>query len=178
MKRIPVKRIHVIGCKNSGKTTLTVELVERFVALGYRVGTIKHTHHHHELDTPGKDSYRHSQAGAVASGILAPGMNAVFWPTPDGADGSDAQADDPERYERMLSAFPDCDLVLIEGHSQTEAFKIEVWRKDVSERPLAVEDQSICAIVTDDPVDVTTPVWNRSDVPAVATHLLEMMGMK
>ena len=105
-------------------------------------------------------------------------MNAVFWPTPDGADGSDARADDSERYERMLSAFPDCDLVLIEGHSQTEAFKIEVWRKDVSERPLAVEDQSICAIVTDDPVDVTTPVWNRSDVPAVATHLLEMMGMK
>ncbi|MEO2032331.1 MAG: molybdopterin-guanine dinucleotide biosynthesis protein B, partial [Planctomycetaceae bacterium] len=58
------KRIHIVGRKNSGKTGLIVELVSFLTDLGYCVGTIKHTHHDHELDTPGKDSYRHCAAGA------------------------------------------------------------------------------------------------------------------
>ncbi len=56
------RRIHIVGRKNSGKTTLIVELVSHLTNLDYRVGTIKHTHHHHELDTPGKDSFRHCEA--------------------------------------------------------------------------------------------------------------------
>ena len=79
-----MRRIHIIGRKNSGKTSLVVRLVEYYRTAGYRVGTIKHTHHHHELDTPGKDSFRHRQAGASAVGILAPTMNAVFWPQANG----------------------------------------------------------------------------------------------
>jgi molybdopterin-guanine dinucleotide biosynthesis protein MobB len=162
-----VRRIHIIGRKNSGKTTLIVELVKHFFARGIKVATIKHTHHHHDLDTPGKDSHRHSQAGAIACGILAPGMNAVFWPPAFDADGSD-------RYERMLSVLPACALVLVEGHSQADAPRIEVWRSDVSERPLAVADHSIHAVVTDDPLQVTTPIWNRSDIETIATRLLEL----
>ena len=59
-----MRRIHIIGRKNSGKTTLVVELVQQLSAMGKRVATIKHTHHRHELDVPGKDSYRHREAGA------------------------------------------------------------------------------------------------------------------
>ena len=61
----------MIGRKNSGKTTLVSELVTEFTARGYRVGTIKHTHHQHELDVPGKDSYRHREAGAAIVGIIS-----------------------------------------------------------------------------------------------------------
>ena len=60
-----MNRIHIIGRKNHGKTQLVVELVEEFSLRGLRVGTIKHTHHDHELDTPGKDSHRHRSAGAA-----------------------------------------------------------------------------------------------------------------
>ena len=85
----PMHRIHIIGRKNSGKTTLVVDLVRHFRAQGYRVGTIKHTHHHHELDTPGKDSFRHRQAGAKAVGIVAPTMSAIFWPSPSDKTGAE-----------------------------------------------------------------------------------------
>ena len=65
-----MRRIHVVGRKNSGKTTLVVELVRHFTAAGLRVGTVKHTSHSHELDTPGKDSYQHRHAGAAVVGIF------------------------------------------------------------------------------------------------------------
>jgi molybdopterin-guanine dinucleotide biosynthesis protein MobB len=62
-----VKRLHIIGGKNHGKTMLVVELVQEFARRGIPVGTIKHTHHHHEVDVPGKDSHRHRLAGAAAA---------------------------------------------------------------------------------------------------------------
>ena len=68
-------RSHFIGRKKcSGKTTLVTELVEQLSQRGYRVATVKHTHHHHELGTPGKDSHRHREAGAVAVGNAMPSV--------------------------------------------------------------------------------------------------------
>jgi molybdopterin-guanine dinucleotide biosynthesis protein B len=162
-----LKRIHIIGRKNSGKTTLVVDLVRHLTARGLRVGTIKHTRHHHELDTPGKDSYLHRQAGAAAVGILSPDMNAVFWPAA-------AEEDPHARYRRMLTQFADCDLVLVEGHSQMPGPKVEVWRAAVSEAPIACNDPNVLAVVSDDPASVTVPVWPRSDVPFVAARLMEL----
>lgn len=168
-KVISLKRIHIIGRKNSGKTTLIVDLVEYLSSLGYRVGTIKHTHHHHELDTPGKDSHQHRQAGAAAVGILSPGMSAIFWPAGPGDDVSDP-------YVKLYQMFADCDLVLVEGHAQTEGIKLEVWRAAISAAPLAVTDDSIHAVVTDDSVQLSEPVWSRSDIPSLAARLLSIAG--
>lgn len=162
-----VPRIHIVGRQNSGKTTLIVELVEHLSGLGYGVGTIKHTHHRHELDTPGKDSYRHRNAGAVAVGILSRGMSAVFRPIRD----TDAPAD---RYAWLQRMFSDCDLLLVEGDSQTDGVKVEVWRAAASQEPLATEDASILAVVTDDPIAAAVPVWSRSNVPALARRLLRL----
>jgi molybdopterin-guanine dinucleotide biosynthesis protein B len=161
-----VKRIHIVGTKNSGKTTLVVELAAHYTSLGYRVGTIKHTHHRHELDTPGKDSYRHRQAGAAVVGILSPALNAVFW-SPNSAD----EPGDP--YEDLAPAFGRCDFVLVEGHYQIEGPKVEVWRSAASEEPLAKNDQSILAVITDDPINVSVPVWSRSDINTLGVRILE-----
>ncbi len=54
----------VTGWKNSGKTTLMERLVAEITATGVSVSTIKHAHHNVDVDQPGKDSYRHRQAGA------------------------------------------------------------------------------------------------------------------
>ncbi|MDA1052030.1 MAG: molybdopterin-guanine dinucleotide biosynthesis protein B [Planctomycetota bacterium] len=163
-----MKRVHIVGRKNSGKTTLIVDLVRHLTAKGYRVGTIKHTHHHHELDTPGKDSHRHREAGAAAVGILSPGMTAVFRPT--GQTVNDAT----DRYDELAPMFADCDIVVVEGNLQTTAFKVEVWRAAVTEQPIAAEDSSIAAVITDDPIDIAVPTWSRSDVSRVAQTLLEV----
>lgn len=159
-------RIHVIGRKNHGKTQLIVELVAELRRRGLRLGTIKHTHHRHELDTPGKDSHRHREAGAAVVGILSHGMSAVFVPTHD-ADGP------VDRYAALAPLFADCAVVLVEGDSQARAPRIEVWRAAAGTPPLALEDTAIRAVVTDDPVEVRVPVLPRSDVGGLATWLLE-----
>ncbi len=71
-----MKRLHVIGGKNHGKTTLVVDLIAELTSRGFRVGSIKHTHHEHELDIPGKDSHRHRSAGACKAAILSRSMSA------------------------------------------------------------------------------------------------------
>jgi molybdopterin-guanine dinucleotide biosynthesis protein B len=187
----PMHRIHIIGRKNIGKTTLVVDLVHHFRALGYRVGTIKHTHHHHELDTPGKDSFRHRQAGAKAVGIVAPTMSAIFWPTPSdmsgGAEerkacqleqedpaGGLKQADDLSRqYEPFDALMADCDLVLVEGDQQAQAVKIEVWHQGVEERPLAENNPSIALVVSNDPVNAQE-THRCDDLQSLGQRLLEL----
>lgn len=161
-----MKRVHIVGRKNSGKTTLVVDLVRHLTDQGMCVGTIKHTHHHHELDTPGKDSHRHRTAGASVVGILSPGMTAVFQPS----DRDIVATDD--RYTQLAPMFADCDLVLVEGNLQTAACKVEVWRAAVSEMPIATEDSSISAVITDDSFDLTVPRWSRSDIESLAKLLL------
>lgn len=159
------ERIHIIGRKNSGKTTLVCELVSEISGRGLKVGTIKHTHHHHQLDTPGKDSYLHREAGSAVVGILAPSMNAVFWPT-----GKDEDKD--PRYDRLLSFYDDCALVLVEGDSETASLKIEVWRAACAEPPLATTLAGVHCVVSDDKVPCDILVRPRSGVAELATWLL------
>ncbi len=123
-----MKRLHIIGRKNHGKTTLIVELVDILSRRGLRVGTIKHTHHRHELDTPGKDSHRHRQAGAAFVGILSPDLNAAFWMAP-------TTTPHDERYAAFEPLHAHCDLVLVEGDTETAGDKIEVWREGIGGAP-------------------------------------------
>jgi molybdopterin-guanine dinucleotide biosynthesis protein MobB len=163
-----VRRVHIIGRKNSGKTTLIVELVEHWTSQGHRIGTIKHTSHRHELDTPGKDSHRHRMAGAAAVGIISPHLQAIFLP-------ATCVASDVDPYTRMVPLFADCELVLVEGNSQTSAPKIEVWRAACGEPPLACSDGSIHALITNDPVAAPLPVWPRGDLAWLANHIWQVV---
>ncbi len=168
-----MRRLHIIGGKNHGKTTLVIDLVRAFVARGIRVGTIKHTHHRHELDVPGKDSFRHREAGASAVGILSPSLSAMFVP----ADlDSIANVD---RYAAFTPLFAHCEFVLVEGDSQAKAPKIEIWREAVGPPPLANDDHSIIGVVTDDvlPLPLQIPILPRSDVDALAEWILQKVGL-
>lgn len=163
-----MKRVHIIGGKNHGKTTLVCDLVAEFRARGLQVGTIKHTHHHHELDTPGKDSHGHREAGAEAVGILSRSMSAVFWPHHSSNDSED-------RYRSFEPIMAGCDLVLVEGDTQTRAPKLEVWRASAETDPLSKTLPGVRAIVTDDPVEDIGPVLSRADVPKIADLLLSVL---
>ena len=65
--------VAIVGKSDSGKTTLIEKVVPELVRLGLRVGTVKHDAHSFEIDHPGKDSWRHGQAGAEAYVIASPG---------------------------------------------------------------------------------------------------------
>jgi len=172
-----MNRIHIVGRKNSGKTTLIVELVEWLTSAGYAVGTIKHTHHHHQLDTPGKDSFRHRVAGAHAVGVLSPAMNAVFWPDQpvEKEESAASQLRKEKRYGIFQSLMDKCDLVLVEGDSKTGATKLEVWRAENSAEPMIAEDDTFSAIITDDSYQTELPLLSRSNIPALALFVLDIV---
>ena len=157
-----MKRVHIVGRKRHGKTTLVTELVREFARRGIRVGTVKHSSHVHELDVPGKDSYRQRMAGANPAVIVTRDLIGVYAPR------------DPQTalYDRLASLFSDCGLVLVEGHVDCPGPKIEVWRRAVSSSCLALERDDIAAVVTDDQLPVQVPVWPRSDIVQLANHLL------
>lgn len=52
------------GKSNAGKTTLVVGLVKRFTDDGFKVATIKKSDKEISIDHPGKDTFRHAEAGA------------------------------------------------------------------------------------------------------------------
>jgi molybdopterin-guanine dinucleotide biosynthesis protein MobB len=161
-----MNRLHIIGGKNHGKTTLVVDLVKELTQRGVSVGTVKHTHHEHELDVSGKDSHSHRIAGAAAVGILSPSMTAMFLPFKSNDQGG------YDRYSVFASAFAGCRLILVEGDSQTQAPKIEVWRQELGTPPMANQDSTILAVVTDDSLSIAAEVLPRSDVAGLADWLL------
>jgi molybdopterin-guanine dinucleotide biosynthesis protein B len=167
----PPPRIHIVGRRNCGKTTLVCDLIAEFTERGLRVASIKHTHHQHELDTPGKDSWKHRQAGAALVGILSPGMTALFRPYEQTHRNED-------RYLPLITAAADCQLVIVEGDLHTIAPKVEVWRQAAVEPPWATEVSEICAIVSDDlTADAPCPVWPRSNIAAIADGLLRLVDL-
>ncbi len=163
--------IHIVGRKNSGKTRLVVDLVQSLTASGLKVATIKHTHHQHELDTPGKDSWAHRQAGASIVGVLAQNMSAVF--LPQGRQG-DQEGDREDRFQEIEPLFRDCDWVVVEGNLATKAPKIEVWRSENETAPIYASDPRILAVVSDTPLTDPAPQrqFPRRDLQPLLQWLL------
>lgn len=161
-----MNRVHIVGRRNSGKTTLIVELVRELVGRGYTVGTIKHSSHSHELDTPGKDSHRHRLAGSAPAAVITPTTTAVYLPSLPGAP----------RYDELEPHYRACDLVLVEGDQSAPARKVEVWRAETGSEPLVRSLPEIAAVITDDPIDVPVPVWPRAEVTRLADFLLLLGG--
>ena len=162
-----MRRIHVVGRKNHGKTTLIIELIKEFSRRGLRVGTVKHSSHTHDLDVPGKDSYRQRQAGANPAAIITGGLVGLY-----------ATAE-PHAffYARLAPMFVDCDLVLVEGHVDYPGLKIEVWREEVGGECLAAERRDITAVVTDDHPEVSVTLRPRYDVAGLAEHILDLVRL-
>lgn len=165
-----MQRIHLVGRKNSGKTTLIREIVGYLTSRGLRVGTIKHTHHHHELDLPGKDSYLHREAGAEIVGIITANMQAVFW-------NQQRDQEDSDPYKRILTFYEECDLVIVEGDLQTQAIKVEVWRPENHPLPLACERSDIAVVICDNQQAIDLPSLSRSDIPQICEYLLRLASV-
>lgn len=159
-----MRRIHIVGRRNHGKTALIVDLLGEFRRRGIRVGSIKHSAHRHELDPPGKDSYRHREAGADPAGIISRNLMAVFVP----------RSADDNCYDRLAPLFADCELVLVEGDIEATGTKIEVWRAAMGTTCLVGEHCDIRAIVSDDQPEANVQVWPRSDLGLLADRLLAL----
>lgn len=128
------KILHVVGCKNSGKTRTIELLIPPLKRLGLAAGTLKYTEHEgFHWDVPGKDTHRHSQAGSDITGIFGRQCYAFSDNRPSAGAVS---------IEQLISTFyVDMDIVLIEGYRLDAASKIEVLRPGFTDRPIADQAQ-------------------------------------
>jgi len=148
------------GWSGSGKTTLIEQLVPRLVAAGYRVSLVKHAHHSFDIDQPGKDSYRHRQAGCQEV-LVTSGMRwALMHELHGGAELTMDQA---------LAQLSPCDLALVEGFKSAPIPKLEVWRASVGKPLLHPRDPHIVGIATDAP-DALPATARRLSVLGLADY--------
>ncbi len=127
----------IVGWHDSGKTTLMVALVAELVARGHRVSTVKHAHHGFDVDTPGKDSWKHREAGATEVMV----GSAARW-----ALMHELRGDPEPSLDALLATMSPVDLVLVEGFKHADHAKIEVYRAGLDEPPLARGDATIVAL--------------------------------
>ena len=161
--------MHILGLtgwSGSGKTTLLTALIPHLVARGLSVSTIKHAYHGFDLDQPGKDSWRHRQAGArevmVASSVRWALMHEVVGEEPGL----------PELLRRLAPV----DLVIVEGFKANPHPKIEVFRPSLGRPPIWPGRPDIVAVACDDPPPIDPPhVLPLNDPAAVAEWALRYL---
>ena len=156
------------GYSGSGKTTLIEQLIPRFVQQGLRVSLIKHAHHAFDIDKPGKDSYRHREAGATEVLVTSDRRWVLMHELRDEAQPS---------LDAQLARFAPCDLVLVEGFKRAPIPKLEVFRPSFERPLLHPEDPNIVAIAADAPVQTSLPVLDLNDVAAIAEFIIVHQGL-
>lgn len=130
MVNVPSPALAVVGRHNSGKTTLIVKLISELVERGHDVGSVKHhSHVGFDIDYPGKDSYRHREAGASETVIAAPGQIARV-----------KSIEGEVECNEIVRSMPGHDIVIVEGYRKSGLPTIEVMRagNEADERVAAV----------------------------------------
>lgn len=160
--------VNIIGASGSGKTTLIEHLIPEIASHRLRVGTIKHDVHEFSIDHPGKDSWRHKQAGATATMISSPKKIAMV---------KDVNHD--HTPEELLPLFSGLDIVLTEGYKRIGKAKVEVFRPEILPKPLCMEDKHLIALVTDfPPLHVSVPVFKPDDCRGLADFLVRHFRLR
>lgn len=153
----------IAGWSGSGKTTLLEKLIPELTARQLRVSVIKHAHHGFDLDRPGKDSYRHREAGATQVLMLS-GQRWVLM--------HELRHEPEPTLEAQLELLAPCDIVLIEGFKAAAVPKIEVYRLENGKPPLWPENPNVVAVATDAELDAPLPVLPLNDPAPIADFIL------
>ena len=157
-----MKVIGLAGWSGAGKTTLLGRVIPHLLAQGLRVSVIKHAHHDFDVDVPGKDSWRHREAGA-AEVLVSSGKRWALMHELRGA---------PEpQLPALLAKLSPVDLVVVEGFKSEPHRKIEVHRAANGKGLLFPGDPGIVGIATDTSVETTLPSVHLDDIPAVAAMM-------
>jgi molybdopterin-guanine dinucleotide biosynthesis protein B len=157
--RVPI--LSFVGRSNSGKTTLIERVIPELVRNGYKVATVKHAGHGFDLDTEGKDSWRHKLAGASAVIVMSKSSLAMF------ADVSDQMKVEDVRERYLDSTY---DLIIAEGWRSEDYPKIVVVRDQLGEVPVSTD--GLLGVVSNKPVETQVPLLDPDDIPAVAALIM------
>ena len=137
------------GFSGSGKTTLLAAIISRLSARGLRIGLVKHSHHAFDIDHPGKDTFRHREAGAFEVVVASSRRLALM--------REFEQEAQPSVHQLIAELHEGVDWVLVEGFKDSNLLKVEVWRPSAGQPARYAEDPFIVAIATDEPAGLPEP---------------------
>lgn len=164
-----MKVMGLAGWSGSGKTTLLVALLPVLRRRGLRVSTVKHAHHEFDIDRPGKDSFRHREAGAEEVLVASSRRWALMH--------ENREAEEPG-LDALLARLAPVDLVLVEGFKHDPNPKIEIHRPSVGKPLLCPGDPDIVAVATDTPgLAVPLPVLPLADPEGIAGFVIGYLGL-
>lgn len=158
----------VVGWKNAGKTGLMERLVTEITSRGFSVSTVKHAHHSFDVDHPGKDSFRHREAGA--SQVMLASRNRI-------ALMHELRGADEPALDALLAQLAPVDLVLIEGYKRDAHPKIEAHRAVTGNPLIAPDDPTIRAMASDSARLLDRPVFDLDDTNSIADFILKEVGL-
>jgi molybdopterin-guanine dinucleotide biosynthesis protein B len=161
-----VKVLGLVGWSGAGKTTLLERMLPLLREAGLAVSTVKHAHHGFDLDRPGKDSWRHRQAGARE--VLVAGGSR--WALMHEAHGAEPSL--PELLERLEPV----DLVLVEGFKAHPYPKLEVHRPALGKPPIWPQQADVVAVASDAaPTECNRPLLPLNDPAAIVAWALHFL---
>jgi molybdopterin-guanine dinucleotide biosynthesis protein B len=159
------------GWSGSGKTTLIARLLPALLQRGVTVSTLKHAHHAFDVDQPGKDSYRHREAGATEVMVASERRWALMHELRGAAEPP---------LEELLTHMSPVDLVIVEGFKRAAIPKLEIHRPSLGKPLLAPDDDDIVAVASDLPVAGlgTRPRFALDDIGAIADFIIAHRGIE
>jgi len=164
--------VSIVAKSGTGKTTLLEKLIGELKRRGYKVGAVKHDAHRFEIDREGKDSWRLTQAGADTMLITSPTKVAMVKQYRNKVE--------PSLAEVIAAYCGDLDIVLTEGFKKSSMPKIEVHRRERSERLLCrdeAHDPQLIAVASDSDLTLDVPVYDINDAAGLC-DLIEKRYLK
>ena len=158
-----MKLIGLAGWSGAGKTTLLERVIPHLIARGLSVSTIKHAHHSFDVDVPGKDSWKHRNAGATEVLVSSANRFALMHELRGASEPS---------LPELLSLLSPVDLVIVEGFKADSHPKIEVYRAETGKDLLHGQDKAIVAVASDVAVETHLPVLHLDDIEKIADMML------
>jgi molybdopterin-guanine dinucleotide biosynthesis protein B len=152
------------GWSGSGKTTLMTALIPELISRGVTVSTIKHAHHAFDIDQPGKDSWRHRQAGAQEVMVCSQNRWALM---------RELRGVPEPSFDELVRRMSPVDILLVEGFKRHPHPKIEVYRPSLGKSLLHPEDPFVVAIASDEALPAVPLPWlPLSEAWAIADFIL------
>jgi molybdopterin-guanine dinucleotide biosynthesis protein B len=164
-----VKVVGFAGYSGSGKTSLIEQLIPMLRLRGLRVSVVKHAHHRFDIDQPGKDTWRHRQAGAVE--VVAVSSQRLVLMREFETPG------EVKVHQALAALDAGVDWVLVEGFKHANLSKLEVWRHAAGKPVCYPDDPFVAGIITDSPdllpEPTARPVLDLNDPDSVAEWLVD-----
>ncbi|WP_078555240.1 molybdopterin-guanine dinucleotide biosynthesis protein B [Bacillus alkalicellulosilyticus] len=168
---VGVKVLQFVGYSNSGKTTYLNDVITFLSSKGIKVATVKHHGHGSELLAldEGKDSWKHRQAGAIASAVSAAGSLQV-----------QVNQGEPWSLQNIVEIYDSfsIDCILVEGFKR-EAYDKVVIVRNKEDITLLQELLNIKAVIVwdkDANLDLDVPIFKLEEKELFYTWLLDYLG--